>query len=104
VVKGGKFEIDATDQDHIYSVYWTLTVKVKDKNGNPVKSAEVSISEISGLNAFHAKTDDTGIISTELLEYAMNGKEKKISSPYTVSVGDTKKVIELDGNKEVVFP
>lgn len=104
VVEGGKFEIDATDQDHIYSVYWTLAVNVKDKNGNSVKSAEVTISNKSGSVAIQAKTDDKGKVFAELQEYAVNGKEKKISSPYTVSVGNTKKVIELDGNKEVVFP
>ena len=36
-VVDGKFEIDATDQDHKYSVYWTLKVNVEDVNGKPVK-------------------------------------------------------------------
>jgi len=103
VVEGGKFEIDATNQDHIYSVYWTLTVKVTDGKGIPVRNENVKILDKTGSVVFQAKTDGNGKISAELPEYVVNGKEKKISSPYTVSVGDTKEVVELDQNKEVVL-
>lgn len=102
IVEGGKFEIDATNQDHIYSVYWTLNVKVTDNKAVPVKNTDVTIHDNSGAVAFQAKTDESGKISAELLQFLINDKDKKISSPYTVSVGKLKKVVELDSNKEIV--
>jgi hypothetical protein len=35
-IKGAKFELQATDQDHSYSVYWTLNVQIADAKGTPV--------------------------------------------------------------------
>ncbi len=102
-VVNGKFEIDATDQDHVYSVYWTLKVKVADVNGIPVKNADLTIHDKSGSVALQTKTDDKGGIVIELPEYHVNGKEKSIVSPYEIDVDGLKKEVELDGNKEIVF-
>lgn len=104
VVEGGKFSVDATNQEHSYSVYFTLTIDVKDANGNPSPDADVVVFDKTGAVAFRSKSDIQGKASAELLEYAVNGKEKKTLSPYTVSVGDSEKVVDLDANKIVVMP
>jgi hypothetical protein len=103
VVKGGKFEIAATDQDHIYSVYWTLTVKVTDGKGKPVKNDGVTIYDKNNMVVLQSKTDGQGRLSTELPEYKVDGKEKKVSSPYTIHIDAIKKVVELDSNKEIIL-
>jgi hypothetical protein len=102
-IEGGKFEIDATDQDHSYSVYWTLTVKVKDNKGVPVEHAVVTIHDKSGSVELQSKTDSKGEVTTELLQYNVNGKEKTIVSPYSIVVDDVNNEVELNGNKEIVF-
>jgi hypothetical protein len=44
-IRGAKFEVMATDQNHSYSVYWTLNVKVVDAEKKPVKNAEIIIRD-----------------------------------------------------------
>ncbi len=102
-VVNGKFEIDATDQDHTYSVYWTLQVKVADVSGNPVANANLKIYDKSGSVAFQSKTDDKGGVEIELPEYHVNGKERRVFSPYVIDVAGSKMEVELDGNTEMVF-
>ncbi len=102
-VENGKFEIDATDQDHIYSVYWTFTAHIIDGKNNPVKNAEVTVFDAFGTLALRANTDGNGKVSAELMEYSINGKDKKNSSPYTITVGDNKKIISLSSNKEITI-
>lgn len=103
VVVNGKFEIDATDQDHVYSVYWTLKVKIVDVDGNPVKNAALTIHDNSGSVALQTKTDDEAEMAVELPEYHVNGKEKKILSPYEIELGGIKMKVELEGNRDVVI-
>ncbi len=100
-IKGAKFELQATDQDHSYSVYWTLTVKIADEKRSPVKNAEVTIRDKGNAIVLQAKTDESGKLQTELPEYAVNGKEKNYSSPYTISVNSCEKKVELDKNMEI---
>jgi hypothetical protein len=102
-VEGGKFEIDATDQDHSYSVYWTLKVMVKDVNNIPVKNTEVSIHDKSGSVVLQTKTDSKGELTTELRQYLVTGKERNLASPYAIDVNGVKKEVELDSNKEITF-
>jgi|WetSurMetagenome_2_1015567.scaffolds.fasta_scaffold00336_2 hypothetical protein len=102
-IVGDSFGIDATDQSHSYSVYWTLKVKVVDKNGKEIKGATVKIQDKSGKEVVQMKTTDNGIIGVQLLEYSFSGAERKYSSPYKVIVGKTKQVINLDKNAELTF-
>jgi hypothetical protein len=102
-IEGGKMEIDATDQDHIYSVYWKLTVKVIDSKGVPVEHADVTIHDKSGSVALQTKTDFEGKVITELLQYHASGKEKNMASPYTIEVDSVSNEVELSCNKEIVF-
>jgi hypothetical protein len=102
-VVGGKFEIDATDQDHKYSVYWTLKVKVADAKGIPVTKTDLTINDKSGSLALQTQTDDKGEILIELPEYHVNGKEKRVLSPYVIAINGSKMEVELDGNKELIL-
>ncbi|MEP7107568.1 MAG: hypothetical protein ABI760_06285 [Ferruginibacter sp.] len=100
-IRGAKFDIEATDQDHSYSVYWTLNVKVIDGKRRPVKNAEVIIHDKSNAVVLQTKTDENGKLLKELPEYAVNGKEKNYSSPYTISVAGFEKKVELKKNMEI---
>tara|TARA_R110002050_G_scaffold300778_1_gene472544 strand:- start:19096 stop:21300 length:2205 start_codon:yes stop_codon:yes gene_type:complete len=102
-VEGGKMEIDATEQDHIYSVYWTLNIKVADQHGNPVNGAGVQILDKDGKEVLNSKTPETGIISEELVEYDYRDREKSFKSPYKIITGESTKKIDLDENKEITI-
>jgi hypothetical protein len=102
--EGQKFSLDVTDQDHSYSVYWTLTLKVNDTKGSPLKNSEVTILDKSNAVVLKTKTDDSGKVIAELPEYAVDGRNRKVSSPYTIAAGEYKREIELNANKVVVIP
>lgn len=102
-VLGGKFEIDATNQDHSYSVYWTLKMKVVDTSGALVKNTDIIIYDQSGSAVCNVKTNNNGEAITELLDYSVNGRNKNISSYYTINIGGSTKKVELNRNKEIIF-
>jgi hypothetical protein len=97
------FSLDVTDQDHSYSVFWTLNLTVKNLKNLPVRNTEVTILNRLNEIAFRGKTDQLGQISAELPQYSVDGKNKKESSPYIIKAGITKKEIELDSNKEIII-
>lgn len=102
-VEGTDFMIERTDRDHSWSVFWTLTVRVIDKKGNPCEGEEVRIIDSRGEVAMNDKTDRNGIIKRELPEYSARGSDKVQYSPYTVVAGKKKKTIILGSNREVVI-
>jgi hypothetical protein len=102
-IEGGKMEIDATEQDHIYSVYWTLQIKVADQQGNPVNGAEVQILDKDGKEVLSRKTTESGIITEELIEYDYRDHKKSFNSPYKIITGKITKTIDLDENKEITI-
>ena len=102
-IRGAAFGLEATDQDHSYSVNWTLQLKVSDKKGKPVKDAEITILDKNQSKILQEKTDEGGNLKTELLEYSVKGKEKTYSAPYTVVFGNTKKEIALNKNSNVTL-
>lgn len=102
-IEGGKMEIEATDQDHSYSVYWTLKVNVVDKDGNTVGGAEVQILDKDGKEILKKKADDAGCVSEELMEYDYRDHKKSFKSPYKIVTGNNKKTITLDQNEEITM-
>jgi hypothetical protein len=102
-IRGAVFGLQATDQDHSYSVNWTLKLKVADQKGNPVRNADITILDRNQLKILQKKTDEQGNMKTELLEYFVKGKEKTYSSPYTVLVGDAKKQVVLNRNSNITM-
>ncbi len=102
-VEGQKFSLAVTDQDHSYSVYWTLSVKVRDAKNLPVKNADITILNRNNEVAFKSKTNELGKISAELSEYSTEGMNKKLFSPYTILAGEIKREVELDDNKEILI-
>jgi hypothetical protein len=99
--QGTTFDLQVTDQPHSYSVYWTLTINAVDAEKKPMKNTEVTIADANNAIAFRGKTDSSGVLKTELLEYTVKGKEKIISSPYTISAAGIKKEIYLDSNRQI---
>ena len=99
--EGIDFGIDATDQPHSYSVWWTLKVKVTDKKGNVIKGAEVRILDNNGNEVASQQTDNQGIIKTELKEFSVTDKQKSSETPFTVLVGEKKEKVNLNKNQEI---
>jgi hypothetical protein len=103
VFEGMEFSIDASPQNHSYSVYWTLSVNVTDQKGRKAEGAEVRILDKNGKEVLIRQTDSNGSVNTELLEYTVDGNEKVYFSPYTIQVGRKKQEVYLDANKVIVL-
>jgi hypothetical protein len=99
--EGLDFIIDATDQHHSYSIYWTMTVKVVDEKGKELSNIKVSILDKNGEEVLNQQTNDAGYISVELPEYQVDDKETGFLSPYTVSVNNQQKEVFLKTNQEI---
>jgi hypothetical protein len=102
-IEGQKFALDVTDQDHSFAVFWTLNITVKDPKGLPVKDAEITVTNKFGASVLKAKTDVSGIISQELIEYSVEGNKRKFFSPYTITAGKIMKEVGLDSNQEITI-
>ncbi|MEO8764343.1 MAG: hypothetical protein ABI416_08650 [Ginsengibacter sp.] len=100
-IRGANFEIQATDQDHSYKVYWTLLVKVTDAKNAPAKNTEVIIRDKSNAIVLQIKTDENGRLQTELPEYEVDGKKTNFISPYTISLPGCEKKVTLNKNMEI---
>lgn len=98
---GMNFGIDQTTQDHKYTVFWTLIIKLADKNGNPAANKDVLLTDVTGKEVLHQKSGENGFIKIELPEYFADGAIKTYSSPYKLKIGKIVKVIELNSNSEV---
>jgi len=103
ILTGLEFVIAATEQKHKFSVYWTLQVNIWDKSGNPVKEAEIVISERNGKEVLRRKSDKNGSLKVELPEYFRDGYVSTYLSPYRISSGRKKIDIDLKRNSEVDF-
>jgi len=101
IIDGDHFSIDATDQAHSYTVFWTLTVKVVDKTGKPVYGADVRILDKRGREMLNTKTSVDGIIEAQLPEYSFISPEVTFNSPFKVIVGKKTIEVELDKNMEI---
>jgi hypothetical protein len=98
-IVGGQFDLDVTDQQHSYTVYWTYSLLVVDENGKPVKNAQVKILDKNKSVAVLQKGED-GLLRVELPEYSAEGKEETWKAPYTVQVGNVTKEVRLNQNTE----
>jgi hypothetical protein len=103
VIEGTGFEIDATDQDHSYTVYWQLEILVTDKTGKPLAGREVRVTDKNGKEIFRQSTPPGGSIMRDLPEYTFLSGERVFSSPYTVMVGKKKQKVELDGDSVITI-
>ena len=87
-----------------YLVGWTLTVKVADAQGQPVKAAEVAIvSDADGKEVARARTDEKGLVKAMLAEYRVNGKERAACSGYTIKAGGKERKVTLGQDVEVLI-
>ncbi len=99
--EGFQFGIGSTDQAHSYSVWWTLTVKVTDKEGKPVEGLPVRILNKDGQEIALQKTGEQGLVQVGLKEYAVDGKQQFTENPYTITAGDKKAKVNLNKNTEI---
>lgn len=99
--EGCDFGINATDQPHSYSVWWSLKVEVRDKKGNLVDGAAVQFLDRNGKEVASKQTNDKGIVQIELQEYSVNDKEQTNFSPYTVVIGKKKETVNLIKNTQI---
>lgn len=99
--EGFDFGIDATNQPHSYSVWWTLKVDIANKKGDSVKNKEIQILDKDGNEVTRELTNNQGFVQVELQEYSVNDKETNSLSPYTVVVGKKKTKVSLNKNSEI---
>jgi len=95
------FDVDIYGETNSYSVYWTLKISVTDRKGIPVSGEVVRIFDKNREEVFSGETDEEGMLEVELEEFHVLGIDNYYSSPYTVVAGKNKRIVELDGNKEV---
>lgn len=98
---GLEFGINATKQHHSYSVYWTLTINLRDKSGMALPDKHIMIMDSDRKEVLHQNTNIHGSISVELPEYFVDGDVKTGSSQYTVVIGEKKILVELKNNREM---
>lgn len=103
IFKGIDFGIDATDQHHKYSVYWTLHIKLTDKRGMPVKNGELIINDVNGIEVVRRITDEKGLLNIELPEYFSDGDVRNYKAPYKITSGKTRTVVPLNKNSEITL-
>jgi hypothetical protein len=102
-VRGGKFEIEATDQHHIYSVFWTLHLTLLESKGNPVAGTGITILDRNRKVVLETTSDEAGIVQAEFPEYAVDGEDLTTSSPYTIVIGNIEKEVDLDSNQTITI-
>ncbi len=100
---GLDFGIETTNQHHSYSVYWTMTVNVKNKKDHKVSDAKVIILDKNRREVLSQRTDGSGIIQVEIPEYKVNGELITYLSPYTVVAGKKKQEVVLNANRELTI-
>jgi hypothetical protein len=94
-------DVDITDQEHSFEVFWTLTVKVTDEAGIRLRDRDITIRDKSNQIVAEGKTDDKGAWSVELLDYAFSEGSKNSRNPYRVNSGSASESVVLDRNKTV---
>jgi hypothetical protein len=98
---GFDFAVDATNQHHVYSVYWTLSITLHDKSGKLLQGQEIKVLDRNGKEVARRITDNHGCMQVELLEYDADGDARKYSAPYTVIAGKKKLDTGLTKNTAV---
>ena len=101
MLEGLEFGIDATEQSHSYSVWWTLKINVTDNKGSTTKGVDVLIQDKNGKKVACLLVNEQGFVQTELPEYTVNGKKKVVFSPYTIVIGEKKEDVCLGENTEI---
>jgi len=100
-LSGLSFKINATDQDHHYTVYWTLLITLHDKTGRALPGNEIKVMNRNGKEVVKKQTNKEGFIQIELPEYGAEGAAKDYSAPYKILVGRKKVKTELTMNTTV---
>ena len=103
LTEGVGFGIEATNQDHDYTVWWTLEVLVLDQEGKGMEGREVIIVDRNGVEVFRGGTDAEGKIVQELTEYSFASHRPVFSTPYTITVGKKKQKVDLSENSRITF-
>jgi hypothetical protein len=102
-IHGSEFGADIVNTGHSYTVYWTLTVHVRDANNNGIPEQEVRISDCNGRLKSILKTGANGSIAVELPEYRVNDKSVEKYSPYTTEFDDSEREVILNRNRGIII-
>jgi hypothetical protein len=102
-MEGSDFNLQVSEEDNSFSVYWTLQGEVKDKRGKPLRNAMVSILDTNNQKVASLETDETGKFRAELMEYSYRDRQKKMLAPYTLVVDKQKTVVPLKSNSKVTI-
>jgi hypothetical protein len=103
-ITGASFDVDATDQPHTYSVWWTLTVHATGKDGKPAAVREIKIFDRNGTMVKDLITTENGTVAVSLPEYSFSDQKKDYDSPYIILERKTRLTVNLDHDKDVIIP
>jgi len=99
---GTELVMDITDEDHEFSVMWTLSTTVLDTNGQAIGGRTVEITDVKGTLTFTGTTGDNGNVIVELPEYTYENGMRDTYSPYTVRTSGEEREVELTKNTEII--
>jgi hypothetical protein len=103
IIQGDDFDLQVSEEDNSFSVYWTLQGQLKNKKGDAVRNVMVTILDANSQQVTSLASDENGTFRTELMEYSYRDKKKTMLAPYTVIVGKKKTVVPLKGNSQVTI-
>ncbi|NQT87990.1 hypothetical protein HQ560_14580, partial [bacterium] len=87
-----------------YLVGWTLTVKLTDADGRPVKGAGVTVhSDAEDREAARLQTDSDGVATVMLPEYRVVGEARRACATYKVRAGGSEETVTLDRDKALTI-
>jgi hypothetical protein len=100
--RGIEFGIEATDQNHSYSVYWTLNINLHSKTGKIAENnINIIVEDRNGRKVAEKRSGKKGSFSFELPEYEIDGENETWHSPYTITYGNQKKELDLKRNTQI---
>jgi len=68
-----------------------------------LEGADVKVIDLKGIEVLKTKTDKSGTIEKELIEYSTEGKATIPSSPYSVIAGKKTYVVNLNKNQNLLI-
>ncbi len=96
--EGIDFSINATEQPHEYSVWWTLIVNIVNKEGKSLNGITVQIEDRNGKEIVRQQTTNKGAVEVELPEFYVDEKEKLFRTPYNLIIDGKEQKVDLNKN------
>ncbi len=98
IFTGSGFGTVATEQQHSYAVFSTLSVQVTGRDGGPLAGREVTVTGGDGEVVFSGATCGEGRVNVELPSFSFADGKRERTARYTVRAGNRKEKVSLESN------